>query len=109
MMRASGSRVGLLAPLFTAGLCALSACSIEVPPSVPGAPERRAVVVPDSSGGEHGGVVPPEECSAICPPPRAGEALDQCHGTRLDPVMAAHRKALGENVSNWVLCYYEDG
>ena len=84
----------------------LSGCSIEIAPTVPTAPERRALVVPMTMSTSRHGVVSSKMCATVCPKPADGEALDDCHGTELDATVHAHREALGEHGDEWVVCYY---
>lgn len=90
-------------------VAALAGCAVETPPSIPGAPERRAAVVPArrAGTGPDGGDAGDASCAASCPSPREGEELAGCHPSRLDRRVAAHRGALGEPPDEWVVCYFE--
>ena len=87
----------------------LAGCAVEARPSVPGAPERRAVVVPArrSPTGPDRPNASDASCLASCPPARDGEELAGCHPSQLDRRVAAHRGALGEPPDEWVVCYFE--
>jgi hypothetical protein len=90
-------------------LAILGGCAIEAPPTVPGAPERRALVVPwrlDAEPQRRGSEDPPT-CSLSCPPADAGEELADCHPASLSPELDAHRLALGEAQARWLVCSYE--
>jgi hypothetical protein len=86
-------RGGLVAVL----VLALAGCALEASPSVPGAPDRRAVVVPTRSS-----------CEASCPAARDDEELDTCHPIQLTARVEHHRRALGETPTEWVVCYFEE-
>ncbi len=101
-------RTVLAAVLAALLLASLQGCAIEASPSVPGAPERRAVVVPaQRAPGPDGPDASEPSCDASCPTPRADEELDGCYPVHLDGRVVHHRLALGERPTAWVVCAFE--
>lgn len=89
---------------------ALAGCALEASPSVPGAPDRRAVVVParPAPGATDGPAARAASCEASCPNARPDEERGDCHPVHLTARIEHHRRALGERPTEWVVCYFEE-